>query len=123
MSFPSYVIFEFSVNLLNKLAIYISDINSTKARFLQTPTFFCSREQSKLEHYMDLLTSTPEPKIPPKYQTSSEICSLEFTTFPPGKNSKILARVHSTARGMRVIPRHFAHPPQHIFPKQYYKLR
>lgn len=66
----------------------------------------------------DQLTTMPEPKIPPKHHTSVEIFS-GFTTCPPGKNSKILARTHNTIRGMITVPRHFAQLPQHMFPKQY----
>lgn len=70
--------------------------------------------KKKKNMVLDILTSTPEPKIPPKYQTSSEILSLT-SIVPPGKNKRILARTHSIVKGMRVTPTHLAHPPQHIF--------
>ena len=63
---------------------------------------------------VSLLTKTPLPNIPPKYQTSSERWSLSSITFPPGKNSRMLARRPNTARGMRVPPRHLAQLPVHM---------
>lgn len=63
---------------------------------------------------VSLLTKTPLPRIPPKYQTSSERWLLSSITFPPGKNSRIFARRPNTARGMRVPPRHLAQPPVHM---------
>lgn len=63
---------------------------------------------------VSLLTKTPLPNIPPKYQTSSERWLFSSTTFPPGKNNRIFARRPNTARGMRVPPRHLAQPPVHM---------
>lgn len=63
---------------------------------------------------VSLLTKTPLPNIPPKYQTSSERWSLLSITFPPGKNSRMLARRPNTDRGMRVPPRHLAQLPVHM---------
>lgn len=60
------------------------------------------------------IIKTPLPRIPPKYQTSSERWLLSSITFPPGKNSRIFARRPNTARGMRVPPRHLAQPPVHM---------
>lgn len=57
---------------------------------------------------------TPLPNIPPQKKTSWERCSLLSITFPPGKNSRMLARKPNTARGMRVPPRHLAQPPVHM---------
>lgn len=56
----------------------------------------------------------PLPSIPPKYQTSSERWLLSATTFPPGKNNRIFARMANRARGMRMPPRHLAQPPVHM---------
>lgn len=67
---------------------------------------------------IDVLTSTPDPNIPPKYQTSSVMWSFCSATFPPGKNSKMLATVHSTAKGISVVPRHLAQLPVHMFFKR-----
>lgn len=50
------------------------------------------------------IIKTPLPNIPPKSQTSSERWSLLSITFPPGKNSRMLARKPNTVRGMRVPP-------------------
>lgn len=61
-----------------------------------------------------ILTSTPLPKIPPKYQTSSVRWSLFFSTVPPGKNKRMLAKKPHTARGMRDHPRHLAQEPVHM---------
>jgi hypothetical protein len=61
-----------------------------------------------------VLTRTPLPIMPPKYQTSSDRLLLLFITFPPGKNKRMLARKPSTARGMRVPPRHLAQLPVHM---------
>lgn len=61
-----------------------------------------------------VLTSKPDPAIPPKYQTSSVMYSFFSTTLPPGKNNKMLASVHSTASGIRVAPRHLAQSPVHM---------
>lgn len=62
---------------------------------------------------LNWLTSTPDPTIPPKYQTSSVIFSFA-TDVPPGKNSKMLHSTHTMDRGSRLIPRHLAKPPEHI---------
>lgn len=64
-----------------------------------------------------LLTRSPLPRIPPKYQTSSERCSLLSITFPLGKNNRMFARTPNTMRGMRVPPRHLAQPPVHMLRK------
>lgn len=58
-------------------------------------------------------TSTPDPNRPPKYQTSFVMLSLS-TTFPPGKKSRMLQSTHTMARGIRLMPRHLAKPPEHI---------
>lgn len=58
-------------------------------------------------------TSTPDPNMPPKYQTSSVMLPLS-TTFPPGKKSRMLQSTHTMARGIRLMPRHLAKPPEHI---------
>lgn len=60
-----------------------------------------------------VLTSTPDPTIPPKYQTCTVILSLS-TEVPPGKKSKMLHSTHTIDRGSRLIPRHLAKPPEHI---------
>lgn len=60
-----------------------------------------------------VLTSTPDPNMPPKYQTCTVIWSLS-TDFPPGKKSRMLHSTHTIDRGIRVIPRHLAKPPEHI---------
>lgn len=62
---------------------------------------------------LKMLTSTPDPRMPPKYHTCSVMCSLS-TDFPPGKKSRILHSTQTTDRGSRLIPRHFAKPPEHI---------
>lgn len=60
-----------------------------------------------------VLTSTPDPTIPPKYQTCTVILSLS-TEVPPGKKSKMLHSTHTIDRGSRLIPKHLAKPPEHI---------
>lgn len=60
-----------------------------------------------------VLTSTPDPRIPPKYQTCSVIFSFS-TDVPPGKKSKMLHSIHTMDRGSRLMPRHLAKPPEHI---------
>lgn len=62
---------------------------------------------------MGQLTNTPDPRMPPKNQTCCVMCSLS-TTFPPGKKSRMLHSTHRMDRGSRVMPRHFANPPEHI---------
>lgn len=62
---------------------------------------------------MKTLTSTPDPRIPPKYQTCLVMCSLSMT-FPSGKKSRMLHSTHMIAKGSRLIPRHLAKPPEHI---------
>lgn len=63
--------------------------------------------------HFKVLTSTPDPRMPPKYQTSSVICSLS-TEVPPGKKSRMLHSTHTINRGIKLIPRHLAKLPEHI---------
>lgn len=60
-----------------------------------------------------VLTSTPDPSTPPKYQTSSVMWSLS-TDVPPGKKSRMLQSTHTMLSGIKVIPRHLAKLPEHI---------
>lgn len=60
-----------------------------------------------------ILTRTPDPRMPPKYQTCSVMCSF-FAGFPPGKKSRMLHSTHTIDRGIRLIPRHLAKLPEHI---------
>lgn len=62
----------------------------------------------------NVLTSIPDPRIPPKYQTSFVIWSLLVAGFPPGKKSRMLHSKHTIDRGISVIPRHLAKLPEHI---------
>lgn len=64
---------------------------------------------------MGSLTNIPEPIIPPKYQASSVMSSLFLAGLPPGKSSRMLQRKQRIAKGMRVIPKHFAKFPEHMF--------
>lgn len=66
------------------------------------------------EVILKTLTNTPDPRMPPKYQTSSVMLALS-TEFPPGKKRRMLQRTQTIERGSRVIPKHFAKPPEHIF--------
>lgn len=65
------------------------------------------------QSHFNILTNTPDPRIPPKYQTSTVMCSLS-TEFPPGKKSRMLHSTHTIDRGIRLIPRHLAKLPEHI---------
>lgn len=64
---------------------------------------------------MESLTNIPEPIIPPKYQASSVMSSFCFAGLPPGKSSRTLQRKQRIAKGIRVIPKHFAKFPEHMF--------
>lgn len=61
------------------------------------------------------LTNIPEPIIPPKYQASSVMSSFSLAGLPPGKSSRMLQRRQRIAKGIKVIPKHLAKFPEHMF--------